>query len=445
MATKVKPIRLQISGTPQAGDVPQYVDNDNFQWWSWSSITVVDALNSTSATDALSANQWKVLNDKISDLFWLGKFLSLWNATTWLPTSFPLQTPYTYSTWDYYLVSVVSSANPPVNYRPTWSSYSGTASSTIESDELEVWDVYIYDWSTWLLQSNHWKTVSFSNIAWDAMDNVSLSWYLNMKAFYLSSTSDLTTAQAAYNWQNWWKTAVIIYNNKPYVCYWGNAAAMDFWSMFYREQSSNTKTDLVRDVVILSLSGDTVTSISANSWNNIIASVLKTDTDYATPYTPQYNGSPATKKYVDDRTFTWNNWWVKVFSDDDPISSWNVSSALAWRNAWWQAIFRRSFLLGWVQWDAVYYVSYWDPDNRIIHLISFTDGYWADPEKHVVTYNASGNVTNVTTTTLGGWIQEAPNSPITWIKYVWRGSEAQYAALSQYYTDVPWDTKFETY
>ena len=43
------------------------------------------------------------------------------------------------------------------------------------------------------------------------------------------------------------------------------------------------------------------------------------------------------------------------------------------------------------------------------------------------------------------WIQEAPNSPITWIKYVWRGSEAQYAALSQYYTDVPWDTEFHTF
>lgn len=28
--------------------------------------------------------------------------------------------------------------------------------------------------------------------------------------------------------------------------------------------------------------------------------VLATDTDYATPYTPLYNGSPATKKYVDD-------------------------------------------------------------------------------------------------------------------------------------------------
>lgn len=35
MATKVKPTRLNITGTPQAWDVPQYVDGDNFQWWTW--------------------------------------------------------------------------------------------------------------------------------------------------------------------------------------------------------------------------------------------------------------------------------------------------------------------------------------------------------------------------------------------------------------------------
>lgn len=43
MATKVKPTRLQITGTPQAWDVPMYVNADCFcrwQWW-WGSWTVV--------------------------------------------------------------------------------------------------------------------------------------------------------------------------------------------------------------------------------------------------------------------------------------------------------------------------------------------------------------------------------------------------------------------
>lgn len=35
MATKVKPCRIQATGTPQAWYVPKYVDEDTFQWWAW--------------------------------------------------------------------------------------------------------------------------------------------------------------------------------------------------------------------------------------------------------------------------------------------------------------------------------------------------------------------------------------------------------------------------
>lgn len=149
--------------------------------------SVIDNLSSTSTTSALSANMWKTLNDKILDLSWLGKFLSLWNASTGQPISFPLDTPYAYTTWDYFLVEVVSSATPPVNYKPTGSSYTGTVSSTTESDELEVWDVYIYDWTTWLLQSNHGKTVAFANIAGQPSDNTALDNALDAKQDVLTA------------------------------------------------------------------------------------------------------------------------------------------------------------------------------------------------------------------------------------------------------------------
>lgn len=140
---------------------------------------VIDNLSSTSTTDALSAKQGKELNDKINDLFWQWKFLSLWNATTGQPMSFPYSTPYNYSTWDYYLVEVIWTGT---NYRPDWASYSGSASTVVETDELEVWDVYIYDWQVWLLQTNHWKTVSFANLAGQPSDNAALSNALNAKA-----------------------------------------------------------------------------------------------------------------------------------------------------------------------------------------------------------------------------------------------------------------------
>ncbi len=89
----------------------------------------------------------------------LARFLSLWDCETWEPTSFPASTPFTYATWDYYLVWTVDTTT---NYRPNGSSYTGTASSTVETSTVVVWDVYIYDGSAWLLQKN-----SGTGWAWD--------------------------------------------------------------------------------------------------------------------------------------------------------------------------------------------------------------------------------------------------------------------------------------
>jgi hypothetical protein len=41
------------------------------------------------------------------------------------------------------------------------------------------------------------------------------------------------------------------------------------------------------------------------------------------------------------------------------------------------------------------------------------------------------------------WIKIAPNSPLQ-PPYHWYGTEAQYQALSQYYTDTPGDTVYYT-
>ena len=189
-----------------------------FDWATWKKIkdgwtiptptTVVDDLNSTSTTSALSANQWRILDWKIADMMGLGKFLSLWNSTTWLPISFPLSTPYAYTTWDYFIIEVVSSATPPVNYKPTWSSYTWTASSTTETDEIEVWDVYVYDWQTWLLQSNHWKAVTFANIAWNPTDNTNLANALSGK----QNVSNLVTSVSSASTDSQYPSAKLFYD-----------------------------------------------------------------------------------------------------------------------------------------------------------------------------------------------------------------------------------------
>ena len=183
-------------------------------WWPIPSpTTVVDNLTTQSSDSALSANQWYVLKWMIDDLMAQWKFLSLWNCDTWQPISFPLDTPYTYSTWDYFMVEVLDSGDPATNYRPNGSSYSGTASSTVETWEVAVWDYYVYDWAVWLLASNHWKTVSFANLAWQPTDNVplwtALAWKqdnwieVNVATAYGTAAKVWTTTAGNYTPTKW--------------------------------------------------------------------------------------------------------------------------------------------------------------------------------------------------------------------------------------------------
>lgn len=206
-------------------------------------VTVEDNLTSTSTTNALSANQWRILDWKIADLMALWKFLSLWNAVTGQPVSFPYTTPYAYTTWDYFLVEVV---DPTTNYRPDWSSYTWTASSTAETDELEVWDVYIYDGSVWLLQSNHWKTVTFANIAWQPTDNTNLATALWNKQDTLS----------AWTW--------ISISSNTVANTWVTSFNGSTWAVTYTAP---------------------VTSVNWNTWAVTTADVL-TEADYALVNTP---------------------------------------------------------------------------------------------------------------------------------------------------------------
>lgn len=140
--------------------------------YSWERIDVqpktevIDNLTSTSTTAALSANQGKVLNDRIDDVSGRGRFLALWNCATGLAESNPPESPYPYKAGDYFVVGTVSAADPAVNYKPNGSSYTtGVASTTVETDEVSVNDTYFYDGTVWKLQSNAQKEVALSGLA----------------------------------------------------------------------------------------------------------------------------------------------------------------------------------------------------------------------------------------------------------------------------------------
>lgn len=164
-------------------DYDDLIDKPTIPW-------VINNLTSTSTTDALSAAQGKALKDALDNISWLGKFLSLWDSTTGQPISFPLSTPYTYTTWDWFMVETVWATN----YKPNWSSYTWTASTSVESWAVKQWDVYIYDGTSWLLQVNNEPQVSFSDIAWQPTDNSNLATALWNKQDVANMVTSLTWA-----------------------------------------------------------------------------------------------------------------------------------------------------------------------------------------------------------------------------------------------------------
>ena len=154
MATKVKPCRIQATGTPQAWYVPKYVDEDTFQWWAgwaWSwdvswpasstdwDLAIFDwatgklikdgsvALSTLSSAASLASTAIQPWDD-ISDLnndSWFITGITSWDVTTALG-----YTPYNSTNPDWYTTNTWDVVWP-------WSSTD--------------WHLAVFDWATWKL------------------------------------------------------------------------------------------------------------------------------------------------------------------------------------------------------------------------------------------------------------------------------------------------------
>lgn len=358
---------------------------DATAWW-YSLYTILDTSINYS-TPYTPQYDWspatkKYVDDNIAELMWLWKFLSLRDSSTGQPLSFPLSTPYTYSTWDYYLVEVVDTTT---NYRPNGSSYTWTASSIVETDELEIWDVYIYDWTVWLLQSNHWKTVSFWNIAWDPYDNTNLSQVLNAKQDVLTAWANITIDPV---------TNEISANNTTY----SNATSAVAW--------------------IVKLWSDTVISeaIQSPAWAS-----NKT-------YPVQLNSSGQMWVNVPRANTTYWAWiWISIDANNDIQNTWVISV----NGSTWAVTVP--------VWDVV-----WPASSTDGHLAVF-DGatgklikdWWAVPTWVPAVW------TNWQILTVVSWVAAWANAPASWIQNdttwttttvtkIWAWTEAEYNALSSH-------------
>lgn len=149
-----------------------------------SALQQTDIVNNTSSTatnKALSANMGKSLQEQVDNLKARGRFLALWNCATGLAESNPPSGTYTYQSGDYFIVGTVASVGG-TNYKPNGSSYTtGVASTTVETQAVDVDDVYYYDGHVWRLQVNTQKEIGFVNIAGSPYDNSNLAAALNWK------------------------------------------------------------------------------------------------------------------------------------------------------------------------------------------------------------------------------------------------------------------------
>lgn len=291
-STKQDTLSTQTAYTNKGGatKVPKITTNT---LWQVTSITEVTITQPTKTSD-LTNDSWFItssaLPTKVSDL----------TNDSWYLTSSTWVTSVNGSHWAVTVNEPKVSSTAPSS--PTeWMIWYDTA-----NDKLKT-----YNWSSW-------------DEAWSGTDTS------NTKTFYLSSTSDLTNAQAAYDWYLAGKNPIVVYNNKAYILWNLWTGYLELKSASLAWSSWNSYSQITQSYMKLNKSWDTITSISVSNLN-LWEPYLSSDEDYSTPYTPQYDGSPATKKYVDDSVSvvsgdSWTTYTIKV-SNSAP-ASWTPNSTI---------------------------------------------------------------------------------------------------------------------
>lgn len=139
---------------------------------------------------------------------------------------------------------------------------------------------------------------------------------INTKAFFLEDLQDLSTAQDAFDWATSWdgeNVPIIVYDGGIYLINYVDETKWILCSTGFHNDVNNSYTSRTQNNLIITRSGNTITWISQGYGSNLSMYYLSPWVDYATPYEPQYDGSPATKKYVDDSLLDKVEWaWLSI-------------------------------------------------------------------------------------------------------------------------------------
>lgn len=122
----------------------------------------------------------------------------------------------------------------------------------------------------------------------------------NIKMFVIEDTEDLDGAQAAFDWHRAGKVAIISGAGETYMFSTTlSADKLRFVSINKYKDEHQSYTDYIYYVIDLTVTNNVVTKIEASP--EVDFGFIDPAEDYATPYEPEYDGSPATKAYVDSR------------------------------------------------------------------------------------------------------------------------------------------------
>ena len=314
---------------------------------------VVNNLSSTSETDALSAAMWKELQDQINAMSWNYHFLSSWDCTTGLPWSDPATDPYTYTAWDYYIVSTIASGGG-TNYKPHWASYThGVASTAVETGAVAVNDWYIYDGATWILQPSGWVQItidtSLSDTSTNPVENRVITQALNNKQNTISNLSAIESWAAAWATAlQPWANITQLTNNAWYQTAWDVATAVSWKQDVLTEGDGIDITNNVISCTVeytwwtdIEVTSNNVINFTNASWYMLKSSnkliYATTDTAFNTRdkvcTTAEWNYTP---REWDVLALTFNHWcWVgspRLNIDNSWLHSIVISST-GWANA----------------------------------------------------------------------------------------------------------------
>lgn len=275
----------------------------------------------------------------------MSRFLSLWDCSTWQPISFPASTPFEYITWDHFLVETVDTTT---NYRPSWTEYTGVASTTVETEDVQVWDLYIYDGTAWLLQLNHDKEVSFANIAWQPTDNTNLATALGAKQDTLVNQTNIKSI----NWNS------LLGSGDLTIQAWVTSVNSQTWAVV--------------------LDADDISD--TNTTNKFVTANDKTTWDWkqsalTLPSTPtQWN---LVTRWANNTTLA--DWWAIPTGVPSGWNNWDVLTNVSWTPTWaapsgwdvqistqsWNILTSWAKIWAWIESD---YQNLWSYDNNTIYI-----------------------------------------------------------------------------